>query len=58
VTQVVVPKTPLPAPYTRWGDWMLGYPGLVLLLAVMLGASNAYYRQRAVKPVTVTPIKE
>ena len=37
VTQVAVSKTPLPAPYTRWGDWMLGYPGLALLLAVTVG---------------------
>ena len=37
VTQVAVSKTPLPAPYTRWGDWMLGYPGLMLLLAVTVG---------------------
>jgi apolipoprotein N-acyltransferase len=34
VTQVAVTKEPLPAPYTRWGDWTLGYPGLALLLAV------------------------
>jgi apolipoprotein N-acyltransferase len=38
VTQVAVPRVPLPAPYTRWGDWTLGYPGLALLLAVMVAA--------------------
>jgi apolipoprotein N-acyltransferase len=38
VTQVAVPTVPLPAPYTRWGDWTLGYPGLALLLAVCAAA--------------------
>jgi apolipoprotein N-acyltransferase len=38
VTQVAVPRVPLPAPYTRWGDWTLGYPGLALLLAVTAAA--------------------
>ena len=36
VTQVAVPGEPLASPYTRWGDWALGYPGLALLLAVGL----------------------
>ena len=35
VTPVVVPRTPLASPYTRWGDWLLGVPGLVVLLAVV-----------------------
>ena len=36
VMQVAVPGEPLASPYTRWGDWALGYPGLALLLAVGL----------------------
>jgi len=31
VTQVAVPEIPLRAPYTTWGDWVLGIPGAVLL---------------------------
>jgi apolipoprotein N-acyltransferase len=34
VTQVAVPACPLAAPYTRWGDWTLGYPGALAVLAV------------------------
>jgi len=33
VTQVAVPGEPLASPYTRWGDWLLGLPGLVAVLA-------------------------
>ncbi|MDR2849174.1 MAG: apolipoprotein N-acyltransferase [Verrucomicrobiota bacterium] len=52
VRQVEVPEVPLPAPYTRWGDWTLGYPGLALLLAV--GAAAVFQsRQDGAKPVTV-----
>ena len=36
VTPVAVPKQPLASPYTRWGDWLLGLPGLFLTLAVTL----------------------
>ncbi|MDD4016467.1 MAG: apolipoprotein N-acyltransferase [Kiritimatiellae bacterium] len=33
VTQVAVPGEPLASPYTRWGDWLLGFPGLAAVLA-------------------------
>ncbi len=36
VTQVAVPDTPLAAPYTRWGDRVLGLPGTALLLALLV----------------------
>ncbi len=34
VMPVAVPREPLAAPYTRWGDWALGYPGLAMALGV------------------------
>jgi len=35
VTPVTVADTPLNAPYTRWGDRLLGLPGAILLLALL-----------------------
>jgi apolipoprotein N-acyltransferase len=35
VTPVAVPEQPLAAPYTRWGDWLLGLPGMLVTLAVL-----------------------
>ena len=40
VTQVAVPGQPLASPYTRWGDWTLGFPGLAAVLWV--GACGLY----------------
>ena len=34
VTQVAVPEVPLPAPYTRFGDWLLALPGLLAVAGV------------------------
>jgi apolipoprotein N-acyltransferase len=39
VTPVAVPATPLPSPYTRWGDWAFAFPGAMLLLAVSAWAA-------------------
>jgi len=36
VTQVAVPGEPLASPYTRWGDWLLGLPGLAAVLAAAM----------------------
>ena len=36
VRQVPVPANPLASPYTRWGDWLLAIPGLLLALALSL----------------------
>ena len=41
VSQVAVPEVPLAAPYTRWGDWLLGIPGALLALGVWLGGLRA-----------------
>jgi apolipoprotein N-acyltransferase len=38
VTPVAVPEQPLPAPYTRWGDWALARPGLLLAAALLAAA--------------------
>ena len=35
LTQVYVPSEPLPAPYARFGDWILAIPGMVVLLLVV-----------------------
>jgi len=35
VAPVAVPHVPLSAPYTRCGDWILGVPGLAVLLSVV-----------------------
>ena len=35
MTPVTVADTPLNAPYTRWGDRLLGLPGAILLLALL-----------------------
>lgn len=35
VTQVPVAEHPLASPYTRWGDWTLGIPGLLATLALV-----------------------
>jgi apolipoprotein N-acyltransferase len=43
VAQVAVPQRPIPAPYTRWGDWLLGIPGACLGLA--LGAYGFFVRR-------------
>ena len=32
---VAVPQRPLAAPYTRWGDWLLGRPGLLLAAGLL-----------------------
>ncbi|HQA39612.1 MAG TPA: hypothetical protein PLW27_11925, partial [Kiritimatiellia bacterium] len=40
VTQVAVADTPLAAPYTRWGDRVLGLPGAALLLALMAAGAR------------------
>ncbi len=45
VTQVAVADTPLAAPYTRWGDRVLGLPGAALLLALL--ATGARRREAA-----------
>ena len=46
VTQVAVPDEPLASPYTRWGDWALGYPyALGLMVASALGPMW-YFRKR------------
>ena len=48
VTQVAVPEFPLPAPYTRWGDWTLGFPGLAAVLALSAwGLYDARRERRA-----------
>jgi len=31
-----VPEVPLRAPYTAWGDWVLGIPGAVLLATLLV----------------------
>ncbi len=44
MTPVAVPRQPLPAPYTRWGDGLLAIPGL--LLAALLAAGGWPRRNR------------
>jgi len=34
LTQVYIPPEPLPAPYAKWGDWILAIPGMIALLLV------------------------
>ncbi len=46
VTQVAVPRQPLAAPYTRWGDWLLGLPGLGAVLALGACGLSAARRER------------
>ncbi|HOM59000.1 MAG TPA: apolipoprotein N-acyltransferase, partial [Kiritimatiellia bacterium] len=36
VMPVTVPEVPLRAPYTAWGDWVLGIPGAVLLATLLV----------------------
>ena len=50
VTQVSVPREPLRSPYTRWGDWLLGLPGVVFLLAVLSVAAGEAARDRKRHP--------
>ncbi|MDX9866555.1 MAG: apolipoprotein N-acyltransferase [Kiritimatiellia bacterium] len=45
VTPVTVPEVPLRAPYTVWGDWMLGMPGAAVF--AMLLAAGAVRDRRA-----------
>ena len=47
VTPLAVPGEPLRSPYTRWGDWLLGLPGVVALLAVLSAAAAAEVRRNA-----------
>ncbi|MEI7903642.1 MAG: apolipoprotein N-acyltransferase, partial [bacterium] len=48
VTSVAVPKQPFASPYTRWGDWVLGIPGLAAVLSlVACGLSAAQREKRA-----------
>lgn len=42
---VAVPERPLPSPYTRYGDWLLARPGL-LLAAGLLAAGVWTWRRR------------
>lgn len=53
VTQVAVADTPLAAPYTRWGDSLLGLPGAALLLALL-----ATGVRRRVAPLKVAEEKQ
>lgn len=46
VTPVAVPERPLAAPYTRWGDWVLGIPGLAAALALVAGGLYVSRRGR------------
>ncbi len=47
VTPVAVPERPLAAPYTRWGDWLLGIPGLVAVLLLTACGLTAARRKTA-----------
>lgn len=40
VLPVFVPQKPLPAPYTRYGDFLLAIPGMFLVLGCIVGRRN------------------
>lgn len=46
VNSVAVPERPLAAPYTRWGDWLLGLPGLAAVLSVVACGLYGARRER------------
>jgi apolipoprotein N-acyltransferase len=48
VMPVAVADTPLAAPYTRWGDRVLGLPGAVLLLALLATGARRRVAARSV----------
>jgi apolipoprotein N-acyltransferase len=46
VSPVGVPQAPLNAPYTHYGDWLLGIPGAFLVAAVCLYGVYGYGQKR------------